>query len=135
MKTIASFFVAALVLFAATSFAQDNNPMVETVSFITVADGAPYVQLNWKKGTDNTIYYTVEKSIDGNTFKQVAIVFTSEDAQFAAYKYRDKSLATSGDAVYYRIGMVSEQKELVYLPVQKVAVAASEKIASIAMNK
>lgn len=126
MKSFATFFVAAFVCFTTASFAQDSKPVFENASLTKIADGAPFVQLSWKKGSENTAYYLVERSIDGKIFKHVAVVFTSEDANWTAYKYNDKSIGTSGNAVYYRIAMVSGMKEVTYLPVKKVALTATE---------
>lgn len=125
MKTVYSFFTAAFLLFAASSFAQSQKSFIESANLTPCADGTACVQLTWKKGTENTAYYLVERSADGNEFKPVALVFTSEDEQFADYKYKDKTPATTGSALYYRVSIVNSQKELTYLPVQKVVLAGA----------
>ncbi len=57
-------------------------------------------------------------------FKQVGLVFTAENAAVTNYKFRDKSFAAAGATAHYRISMVNEQKELTYLPVQKVELSS-----------
>jgi len=118
MKTFVSFFTAAFLLLSGTAFSQSS--VFETASLAKAGDGLPCVQLNWKKGGENTAYYLVERSSNGVDFKQIALVFTAEDEQFSAYKYRDKNFAQAGSTAYYRIVIVNDKRELAYLPVQKV---------------
>jgi hypothetical protein len=125
MKTFTSFLVAAFVLMATVSMAQDRKTVFETASLTASADGRTAVMLNWKQGEESTAYYLVERSTDGKEFKQIAMVFTWEDAQNNAYKFRDRGFTTSGVSLYYRIGVVNEQKEVNYLPVKKVALSAT----------
>jgi hypothetical protein len=135
MKTLYSLFVAAFVLFTSNSFAQNQTTIFEGAYLTKGGNGAAFVQLTWKKGTENTAYYLVERSTNGVDFKQVALVFTSEDTQFSNYKFRDKGFAAAGNIAYYRIAMVSEQKELTYLSVQKVDLASSIISGSEAQSK
>jgi hypothetical protein len=135
MKTLYSLFVAAFVLFTSASFAQNQKTVFEGAYLTKGGDGAACVQMNWKKGSENTAYYLVERSTNGVDFKQVALVFTSEDTQFSNYKFRDKGFAAAGNIAYYRIAMVSEQKELTYLSVQKVDLASSIISGSEAQSK
>ena len=121
MKTVVSFFTAAFLLLSATAFSQ--NTLFENAVLAKAGDGLLCVQLNWKKGGENTAYYLVERSSNGVDFKQIALVFTAEDGQFSAYKFRDKNFAQAGSAAYYRIGLVNDKKELTYLPVRKVETA------------
>ena len=125
MKTILS-FVAAFLLIASTATAQDQKSTFENASLTKAADGAACVQLNWKKGAENTAYYLVERSNDGKEFKQVALVFTSEDANFVNYKFRDKGFASANGAAYYRICIVNDHNEITYLPAKKVDLSAGE---------
>lgn len=126
MKTIYTFFVAAFLLIASASFAQSQKSVFERASMATSRDGSPCVELAWKKGSENTAYYLVERSADGAEFKPVGLVFTSEDEQFTDYKFRDKSFAAAGTAAYYRISIVSNEKELTSLPVKKVGLTAAQ---------
>jgi hypothetical protein len=126
MKTFTFLSVAAFVLFSTRSFSQDQTSVFESASLTKAGDGSPCVQLKWKKGSENTAYYLVERSSGGKEFMQVALVFTSEDSTFSAYKYRDKNFAGLGNTIFYRIVIVNEQKELIYLPVRKVDVSMAE---------
>ena len=125
MKTLGSLFIAAFLLLATTSFSQEQKAVFETAGLSQYTDGTPCVQLAWKKGGENTAYYLVERSADGISFKQIALVFTAEDASFTNYQYRDKGFASAGAAAWYRIAVVNATKELTYLPVKKVDVTSS----------
>ena len=81
--------------------------------------------LNWKKGTENTAYYLVERSADGKAIKTVAVVFTAEDPEFCNYAFRDQAEASAKADIYYRIGLVNGQKEVTYLSVRKASFAAT----------
>ena len=119
MKVYFTLFVAVLLFAANTSFSQNHKSVLERVSLAKAGDGALCVELAWKKGSENTSYYLVERSVDGKEFKQVGLVFTSEDPQFSDYKFRDKNYTISGNAPYYRIVLVNEQKEMAYLPARQ----------------
>jgi len=120
MKTLVSFFFAAFLLVASTSYAQSQPSVFENAGMAKTADGAACVKLAWKKGSENTAYYLVERSVDGKEFKQIALVFTAEDTNFSDYKFNDKAFAAAGNAAYYRVTIVNDKKELTYLPVKKV---------------
>ncbi|HEU4903665.1 MAG TPA: hypothetical protein VFT06_12755 [Flavisolibacter sp.] len=123
MKTLVAFFVSAFVLLSTASYSQEQKSVFENAGLATAADGSSCVQLNWKKGAENTAYYLVERSADGKEFKQIALVFTAEDSQLVDYKFRDKGYASAGSAAYYRIIIVNDRHEITYLPVRKVAFA------------
>lgn len=119
MKTVVPFF--ALCLLTTTSlFAQDRKTVFETPSFAKASDGSSSINLTWKKGTENAAYYLVQRSTDGADFKTIGLVFTSEDNNFSDYAFKDRANAIAGvNELYYRVVIVSEQKELTYLPVKK----------------
>lgn len=120
MKTVVPFFLALFLLTATSLFAQDRKTVFENPSFAKASDGSASVNLMWKKGTENTAYYLVQRSIDGVEFKTIGLVFTSEDSNFSDYAFRDKANEiTSVSEVYYRVAIVNDQKELTYLPVKK----------------
>jgi hypothetical protein len=121
MKTLVAFFVSAFVLLTTASYSQEQKSVFENAGLATAADGLPCVQLNWKKGAENTAYYLVERSANGKEYKQIALVFTAEDNQLVDYKFRDKGYASAGSAAYYRIAIVNDRHEATYLPVRKVA--------------
>ena len=125
MKTLVSFFIAAFLLATVTVSAQDQKSVFENASFEKAANGNPCVKLNWKKGSENTAYYLIERSADGKDFKTIALVFTSEDEKFCDYKFNDKALAAAGSTAYYRVTIVNDHKELTYLPVRKVDLSST----------
>lgn len=120
MKTLVAFFVSAFVLLATASYSQVQKSVFENASLAKTTAGLPCVQLNWKKGSENTAYYLVERSADGKEFKQIALVFTGEDNGLVDYKFRDNGYASAGSAAYYRIAIVNDRHEATYLPVRKV---------------
>jgi hypothetical protein len=126
MKMLTSLLTAAFVFFATAAFAQENKTVFESAGLTKATNGAPCVQLNWRTGAESTAYYLVEKSADGIKFTSVAVVFASDDTQWTAYNYRDKSITASASAVYYRIALVSEKNELTYLPAKKVGLSFAE---------
>jgi len=124
MKTTLVFFLVAL--FAATAARSQSQPTVfENAAPAKTPGGLPCLLLNWKKGNENTAYYLVERSADGKTFKPVAVVFTAEDPAFCTYAFRDQMEAKGGSEIYYRIGLVNEQKEVTYLPVRKTSFSSN----------
>src|SRR5438067_179247 len=110
----------ALLLLSLNSFSQDQKTVFENASLTKSATGTSYVALSWKKGSENTSYYLVERSVDGNVFKQIALVFTSEMPEFVNYQYRDKNVASPNGTVYYRIILVNDEKVMTSLPAKKV---------------
>ena len=98
-------------------FAQEQQTSFQGLSIVTTSAGMA-AQLSWKKGNENIAYFIVERSFDGIDFKQCGVVFLSEDPQFNEYKFRDRISNTSNGLVY-RIGVVTEQKRVYYLPSKK----------------
>ena len=120
MKALFTLFIAFFIISGNVAFSQEQKSVLERVAMAKAGDGSACVELAWKKGSENTSYYLVERSADGRDFKQVALVFTSEDMQFTDYKFRDKTFNASGNAPYSRIVLVNDQKELTYLPTKRV---------------
>ena len=96
------------------SLAQNAQTTYEGLKVITTNSGLA-AQLTWKKGSENVSYFVVERSTDGIDFTQCAIVFTSEDPTLVDYKFRDK-IASTSQGLVYRLGLVSNQKRISYLP-------------------
>lgn len=127
MKTIVAFLSVLFLLTTTSLFAQDRKTAFENASFVKSSEGASYMNISWKKGTENTAYYLVQRSNDGKEFKTIALVFTSEESNFCDYKFKDKLVASEeNSAMYYRIAIVNEQKEMTYLPVKKVAFSTAD---------
>ena len=118
MKTSLLFFLSALLMTTA-AWSQNQSSVFGNASLAKTPGGLPCMLLNWKKGTESTAYYLVERSEDGKAFKTVAVVFTAEDPAFCDYAFRDQTDAKGKADIYYRIGLVNGQKEITYLPVRK----------------
>jgi hypothetical protein len=115
MKTI--LLGVTLTFMCFFGFAQEQQTSFQGLSIVTTSAGMA-AQLSWKKGNENIAYFIVERSFDGIDFKQCGVVFLSEDPQFNEYKFRDRISNTSNGLVY-RIGVVTEQKRVYYLPSKK----------------
>jgi len=116
MKTLFISLTLTLVCFVVS--AQEQKTSFENIAVVTTSAGMA-AQLSWKKGTENISYFIVERSMDGIDYKQCGIVFLSEDPEFNEYKFRDK-IAANTSGLLYRIGIVTEQKRLFYLPAKKI---------------
>lgn len=116
MKT---YFVGlALTFFCFASSAQEQKTSFNSISVVTTSAGLA-AQLSWIKGSENISYFIVERSTDGVDYKQCGIVFLSEDPEFTEYKFRDR-IANNTSGLLYRIGVVTSQKRVYYLPAKKV---------------
>lgn len=94
--------------------AQNTHTSYDGLKVVTTPNGLA-AQLTWKKGTEDVSYFIVERSTNGIDFTQCAIVFTGEDPKLVDYKFREKIGSTSQGLVY-RLGLVSNQKRISYLP-------------------
>jgi hypothetical protein len=97
---------------------EKNMEIVEN-SFKACLDNRRAV-LNWTSYQDlNTNFYVIERSVNGQPFKEVAQVFTSPDstAKFD-YQYFDKLNSDIKGAIYYRIKTIDANDQPVYTPVQ-----------------
>lgn len=120
MKTTISTIIAC-IFFLTSASAQEQSTIFEKASLVS-SDKASYVLLNWKQGQENTSYYLVERSSNGVDFKQAAMVFTSEMPDFKNYKFKDSDISSANGAIYYRISIVNDKKEITRLPIKKVLV-------------
>lgn len=114
MKT---YLMAALACICIGSYGQDQRTSFDGIVIVTTSAGLA-AQLSWKKGGENIDYFIVERSTNGINFKQCGIVFLSEDPAFVEYKFREK-IASSCSELLYRIGIVTTQKRVHYLPIKK----------------
>ena len=112
MKTLLLGFAFSFLCSVAS--AQDTRTAYDGLKVVTTANGLA-AQLSWKKGSENVAYFIVERSTNGVDFTQCAIVFTSEDPDFVDYKFRDK-ISNNSQGLVYRLGLVSNQKRISYLP-------------------
>jgi hypothetical protein len=97
---------------------EKNMEIVEN-SFKACLDNRRAV-INWTSYQDlNTKFYVIERSVNGQPFKEVAQVFTSPDssAKFD-YQYFDKLNSDIKGVIYYRIKIIDANEQPVYTPVQ-----------------
>ena len=76
--------------------------------------------INWSSYQDiNTTFYVIERSVNGQPFKEIAQIFTSPDstAKFE-YQYFDKLTPDVRGAIYYRLKIVDHNDQPVYTPAQ-----------------
>lgn len=121
MKTI--FFGLLLTFVCLFGNAQEQRTSFQSISVVHTSAGMS-AQLSWKKGNENIAYFIVERSEDGVDFKQCGIVLLSEDPQFNEYKFRER-IANTSNGLVYRIGIVTDQKRIFYLPSKKLVAPES----------
>ena len=82
---------------------EENSPLpIELINFNAKCKGQ-YVELNWLTKTENNNdYFTIEKSIDGYTFFEIAKIYGAGNSNsIIEYTYKDTSLLQ--DFYYYRL--------------------------------
>lgn len=97
---------------------EKNMELVEN-SFKVALDNRRSV-INWTSFQDlHTNFYIIERSVNGQPFKEIAQVFTSPDstAKFE-YQYFDKLSADIKGAIYYRLKTIDLNEAIVYSPSQ-----------------
>jgi hypothetical protein len=114
MKT---FLIGLTLLFTCLFGSAQERTSFEGIAVVHTSAGIS-AQLSWKKGNENIAYFIVERSLDGVDFKQCGVVFLSEDPEFNEYKFRDR-ISNTSNGLIYRIGVVSQQKRVYYLPSKK----------------
>jgi|GEM_PF-3802425 len=97
--------------------AQETRTSFQNIAVVTTSAGMA-AQLSWKKGKEDVAYFIVERSLDGIDFTQCGVVFLSEDPEFKEYKFRDR-ISNNTHGLIYRIGIVTSQKRIYYLPSKK----------------
>lgn len=97
---------------------EKNMEIVES-SFKVALDNRRAV-INWTSFQDlNTNFYVIERSVNGQPFKEIAQVFTSPDssAKFD-YQYFDKLANDIKGTIYYRIKILDANNQPVYTAAQ-----------------
>ncbi|HYO22454.1 MAG TPA: hypothetical protein VER36_08605 [Flavisolibacter sp.] len=107
----------ALTFICLSASAQEQKTSFDGIAVVNTSAGMA-AQLSWKKGSENISYFIIERSTDGIDFKQCGIVFLSEDPAFSEYKFRDR-IGNLSSGMIYRIGIVTTQKRVFYLPSKK----------------
>lgn len=87
----------------------------------TYAGGA--VTLSWKTASEKAFsHFVIERSVDGKSYSDIALVFGNGGTQENAYSYKDKSVAMPAGVAYYRLRMVDEDRTFSYSTVSAVHV-------------
>ena len=73
--------------------------------------------LRWTGLQENVSHYIIERSFDGENFKEVGMTFTSEDQWHIEYNYVDKFRASNSGRVFYRLKVVYMEGGAEYSPV------------------
>jgi len=108
-----------------------NNPQASLVTLFTlplqlvsfVATKVPnIIKLNWTTSQEiNTSYFSVQKSLDGNTFAEVGTVKAKQNSFTASqYKYQDVLNQQNATTLYYRLQMFDKDGSFTYSPVARV---------------
>lgn len=87
--------------------------------------------LNWISSNHyNFSHYVVEKSTDGRTFEQAAVLFVDANYSNASngYTYKDNLQNSSSKVVYYRLKMVDTDEKYAYSEVRMVRLATENKV-------
>lgn len=99
--------------------AMEKNTEIIENSFSVCLDNRRAV-INWTSYQDlKTNFYVIERSVNGQVFKEVAQVFTSPDtaAKFD-YQYFDKLSNDIKGTIYYRIKILDPNDQPVYTAAQ-----------------
>ncbi len=97
-----------------------NVPVVSTLPLTLVAFNAQKqnsdVTLQWSTAMEkNMSHFTVQRSIDGDTFDDDAIIFSEGNSEIRKdYNYKDKINGLPGHLVYYRLKMVDMDSKYRY---------------------
>jgi hypothetical protein len=76
------------------------------------------VNLAWTGYEENFSHYVLQRSTDGKTYSDVAVVFANEGASTTNYKYKDANVNSSTGTLFYRLQMVDKTKESKYSEVR-----------------
>lgn len=91
---------------------------VKLTYFNAVADNKT-VALSWAGNEENFGHYIVQRSIDGKTFTDIALVLTNGTTTVSSgYKFKDANVPTTEGKLFYRLKMVDNTKEFTYSPVK-----------------
>jgi hypothetical protein len=97
---------------------EQNSDLIEN-SFKVCLDNRRAV-INWTSYQDlKTNFYIIERSLNGQPFKEVAQIFTSPDstAKFE-YQYFDKLASEIKGTIHYRLKVTNLNEEPIYTPAQ-----------------
>ena len=83
----------------------DKNKQTETATDFTVTQQKQIVQLRWIGSNEAHVsHFYVEKSFDGISYKQVAIVFSDKStSKEITYQFPDKNINNKHKKIFYRL--------------------------------
>ncbi len=90
------------------------------------------VLLQWTGMEDNFSHYVLQRSTDGRSYSDIAVIFTAGNGQQQQYRYKDQNVSSATNAVFYRLLMVDLTKEGSYSEVKAVRLGTSEAAISLA---
>ena len=108
LKTKISCAVIVALLLTSFSASHAQGSSAKTNAFERYAKKMP-VQLNlsWQHEKDKQVsHFILERSFDGQSFQEAALVFTSDNDDMAAYNYADRLSAMASSEVFYRLKIV-----------------------------
>ncbi len=70
------------------------------------------VILNWTGHEENFSHYVLQRSTDGKSFSDVAVIFANGNDGTASYKYRDANVSTPTNMLFYRLKLVDRIEEV-----------------------
>jgi type IX secretion system substrate protein len=107
------------VWFKSFSFIAPITLPVKLLDF-TANYAKPNALLNWSTSQEHNFnYFLIERSIDGENFSQVALVFgAGESDRKIDYSYNDKDLKSRGGVIYYRLKQVDIDGKFSYSSVR-----------------
>ena len=112
IETLKKFFLFIIICFL--SFAAFANDAIK-VSFSAKWENKK-TSLTWTAENEKGLsHYTIERSINGAEFKEIALVFTSEDPSVQSqHIYSDNVKALANAVINYRLKMVSSNGSYYY---------------------
>lgn len=92
------------------------------------------VVLNWKTTSEKDFsHFVIERSVDGKSYSDVAMVFSAGGLQENMYSYKDKAVKMPAGVAYYRLRMVDEDRTFSYSFVSAVHLSKNGKTTAIAV--
>lgn len=91
------------------------------------------VELDWKTAEElNFSHFVIERSNDGNNYKEIAMVFSNAEVGGSEYEYNDLLTKNTTGFFYYRLKMVDRDGSAKYSKVRIVKIGGSNNIVAVA---
>jgi hypothetical protein len=69
------------------------------------------VNLTWATNEKNISHYIIQRSMDGKSYSDIAVVFANDVPGACTYKYKDVKVSSYAVSVFYRLKAVGKNKE------------------------